>query len=97
MLIKFIQWVTNLSNVANKSGFDTNIYIYENYFAKIDLDSKDYISQITFWENQNLYVAEILNIASGQTVYTQSGMYNGSSSFNDFFSVFLGILEIQVS
>lgn len=83
--------------MANKSGFDTNIDIHENYFAKIHLDSKEYISQIIFWENQNLYVAEILNIASGQTIYIQSGMYNESSSFKDFFSVFLDILEIQIS
>ncbi len=88
MLIEFIQWMTKLSDVASNSGFDTHVDIYENYFAKIDLDSKDYISQIVFWGNHNLYEAEILNIASGQTAYAQSGMYDESSSFKDFFCIF---------
>lgn len=96
MLIEFIPWMKMLSDVARNSGFKTNIDIYENYFAKIELDSKNYIAQIVFWENQNLYVAEILLVSSSQTVHLESGMYDINSSFKDFFAVFLDILELEI-
>ncbi|CAG69542.1 MULTISPECIES: immunity protein TriTu family protein [Acinetobacter] len=96
ILDQFNLWVRNISCIATKYGFFVEVEIQESYFTKIILDSDLCISEITLWGNNNLFVAEILDMRSSTTIYIDSGKYDSSINFSTFFNKFLQILELDV-
>ena len=87
MLKKFTVWVREQEN-SLKYFFEVEIVEFDNYFTKINLGTNLYLSQIIFWENHNLYEAEILEIQSGETIFIQSGECGSEANFIDLFSDF---------
>ena len=95
MLSQFTRWVNKQSDMAKQQGFVIEINIYESYFTQILLDNDEFIAEITFWKNHNLFYAEILNVCSGEHLYINSGEYDPKIKFSDFFSGFLEILQLK--
>lgn len=87
MLKEFTNWISKLKD-SLENEFDVEIIQHESYFTKISLDSAEYISQITFWDNNNLYEAEVLSVISGETLFFQNGEAQENDNFPELFRKF---------
>ncbi|CAG69544.1 MULTISPECIES: immunity protein TriTu family protein [Acinetobacter] len=95
MLSQFTQWVNKQSAIAKQQGFMIEINIHESYFTQIFLDNDEFIAEITFWKNYNLFHVEILSTCSEEHLYINSGEYDPNIKFSDFFSDFLERLQLK--
>ncbi|CAM4133504.1 hypothetical protein F901_02997 [Acinetobacter dispersus] len=94
MLKEFTNWICKLMD-SLESEFYVEVIQHENYFTKISLDSDKYISQITFWDNNNLYEAEVLFVISGETLFIQNGEAQESEIFSELFEKFFLAIEFD--
>ncbi|MEF9956873.1 MAG: hypothetical protein RSA22_09945 [Acinetobacter sp.] len=96
MLKEFTGWLLELEDSLDEF-FNIEIVQSADYFTKISLDTDQYISQITFWENHNLYEAEVLDILSGKTIFIQNGECKVGDNFVDLFSDFFDTMNYKLS
>lgn len=94
VLKEFTDWIYKLKD-SLETEFNVEIIQHENYFTKINLDSGEYISQIIFWDNHNLYEAEVLSIVSGETLFIKSGEALASDKFSELFRDFFLVIHLK--
>jgi hypothetical protein len=95
VLQKFISWAESI--VANKTPefLEASVTISEpsgNRSARLDIDTKNEVARITFWESGD-YCAEILDVESESNTYIENGLLRSGESLPEKLRPFFKILS----
>ncbi|AXI03934.1 immunity protein TriTu family protein [Aquirhabdus parva] len=96
MLEKFTEWVNEIAVQIKQQNFDVEVTSVVNYFTKMSIDSDHFVSEIVYWSQADQYVAEIIDVSAGQTIFNRSGDFKKDESFSIFFSDFFSEMNITI-